>query len=294
MKKAVIRTALALAALLVMLLVWGVAVEPRLILDQRRESAPIPGLPQAWAGSEVAFFSDLQVGMWWSNEAMVERIVEQTIEEDPDVVVLGGDFVYSASPNVAQQVETVVDLLRPLLDAGLPTFAVLGNHDHHAGAAVELEIALEDMGITVLQNEAVVLPTPQNDTEGDGDLHLAGLAATRPGLTDVQTALAHVPDQASRMVFMHNPTAFPELPAGSAPLAAAGHTHCGQIALPGSPGWSYMGLTQEEKVVVDGWAPSSYGADGNRLFVSCGIGFSIVPMRINAAPQLVVFELTPG
>ncbi len=90
---------------------------------------------------------------------------------------------------------------------------------------------------------------------------------------------------------LHNPTSFPRLPAGSAPLALAGHTHCGQIALPGSPRWSYLGLNEEEAVVADGYAPADYGADGNELFVTCGIGFSLVPVRINAPPQLVLVEL---
>ena len=51
---------------------------------------------------------------------------------------------------------------------------------------------------------------------------------------------------------MHNPTAFADMPASTAPLAVAGHTHCGQIALPGTPRWSYLGLNEEERVVADG------------------------------------------
>jgi predicted MPP superfamily phosphohydrolase len=74
----------------------------------------------------------------------------------------------------------------------------------------------------------------------------------------------------------------------------AGHTHCGQVALPGTPHWSYLGLTEEEALVADGWAPQGYGEPGNAMFVTCGIGFSVVPVRINAPPQVVVFDLTAG
>jgi len=144
------------------------------------------------------------------------------------------------------------------------------------------------VGIPVLHNEAVPLETPGSDGP---PLYIVGLAASRPGLTDIDVALADVPDDAARIVMMHNPTAFADMPARTAPLAVAGHTHCGQIALPGMPRWSYLGLTQEERIVADGWAPEDYGAAGKALFVTCGIGFSVAPVRINAAPQLVVFTL---
>ncbi|MCF6506524.1 hypothetical protein E9549_03740 [Blastococcus sp. MG754426] len=114
------------------------------------------------------------------------------------------------------------------------------------------------------------------------------------GRADVEAALADVPDDAPRVVLTHDPTTFDELPAGTAPLTLAGHTHCGQIALPGTPRWSYLALTEDEAIVADGWAPAKYGADGNRMFVTCGIGFSTVPLRINAPPQVAFFELVPG
>ncbi|WP_298462440.1 metallophosphoesterase [uncultured Cellulomonas sp.] len=291
------RVAGALAVVVALLLVYGVAIEPRLVLDDRRYTAPVPGLPAAWAGAEVAVFSDLQTGMWWANAGMVERIVQRVVEQRPDVVLIPGDFLYSTSPPVAEQVDTVMDQLAPLVESGIPTYAVLGNHDYAAGGAEEMATALQAAGIPVLQNEAVVLDAPGGDGAGGADgadgppLHLIGLAATRPGLTDVDAAVSGVPDDAPRLVMMHNPTPFADMPAGTAPLAVAGHTHCGQIALPATPRWSYLGLTEEEEVVADGWAPKGYGAAGNSLFVTCGVGFSVVPVRINAAPQLVVFTL---
>lgn len=130
------------------------------------------------------------------------------------------------------------------------------------------------------------------ESHGDGQpLYVVGIGSHRAGHSDPGKALTEVPDGAPRVVVMHNPASFPTLPPAAAPLAVAGHTHCGQIALPGTPAWSYLDLRVEERLVVDGFAPPGYGAEGNRLFVTCGIGFSRVPIRINAAPQVVFFEL---
>lgn len=289
MKHLLKRLVIALAAFVALLTVYGVLVEPRLILDERRYTVRLPELDPEWEGTEVAVFSDLQVGMWWANTGMVERVVDRVVASDPDAVLLGGDFLYSSDPSTQVQVDTVLELLAPLLGTDIPVFAVLGNHDHAVGAAEELTAALEERGVEVL-NEAAALPAP-----GGADpaqmLYVVGLGPPGMGLADAEQALDGVPEDAPRVVLMHNPTAFPSLPAGSAPLAVAGHTHCGQIALPGTPRWSYLALTEEEALVADGFAPRDYGARGNQLFVTCGIGFSMLPVRINAAPQVVFFEL---
>ena len=291
MRRVLVRAAAVLAVLLVLLTGYGVLVEPRLLLDERRIQAALPGLPEQSDETEVAFLSDLQVGMWWANTGMVEDAVAAVVAAKPDAVLLGGDFLYSRSPDPSAQIRTVMGLLEPLTSSGTPVYAVMGNHDHSVGAVPELTAALEEAGVAVLTNESAVVP---GTGQGTSALRVVGLGPVRPGLVDVGAALDDVPADAPRVVLMHNPTAFPELPAGSAPLALAGHTHCGQVALPGTPRWSYLGLTEEEKLVADGFAPDGYGADGNALFVSCGIGFSALPVRINARPQIVLVELRPG
>ena len=287
MKRWLLRIGAVLGVLLALLVVYGVFVEPRLILDEERAVVPLPQLAEEDAGTEVAVVSDWQIGAFFDNDGMVADAVGTIVAADPDVVLLGGDFVYSNDPGVEVQVDRVVELVAPLAESGIPTFAVLGNHDHATGMAEELTRALEGVGIPVLQNEAVPV-------DGTGGLHVVGIGPSRPGLADVDAALADVPDGAPRVVLAHNPTVFPELPAGSAPLTVSGHTHCGQIAIPGLPRWSYIELTEQEEVVTDGWAPEDHGAEGNRLFVTCGIGFSVIPVRVNAPPQVAFFELQPG
>jgi predicted MPP superfamily phosphohydrolase len=106
----------------------------------------------------------------------------------------------------------------------------------------------------------------------------------------VSVALEGVPDGAARVVFMHNPDTFAEIPAGAAPLGVAAHTHGGQIRVPSMPEWSWMALLQNERVHADGWI-DGYGAPGNRLYVNRGIGFSTIPMRIFCPPEVTFFTL---
>lgn len=297
MKRVLRRAAAVLVALATLLAVYGVGIEPRLI-DERHYGVAIPNLAPGWEGERVAVFSDLQVGMWWANTGTVRRVVERTVAAQPAAALVVGDFLYGSSPDPPAQIETVLELLDPLVAAGVPTYAVLGNHDYATGAADELATALEDHGITILRNESVALASPgetgtePGTTGTDRDaLHLVGIGPEVVGHARAAEALGGVPETAARIVLMHNPITFRDLPAGSAPLAVAGHTHCGQIALPFTPSWSWLGIRYEQPVVVDGWSPPGYGEPGNSLFVTCGIGMSTLPARVSAMPQLVFFEL---
>ncbi|MFP4310539.1 MAG: metallophosphoesterase [Nitriliruptoraceae bacterium] len=292
MGKTAVRVLAGLVGLLVLLVAYGVLIEPRLRLEEVHLDARLDHLDDAWAGERVVVFSDLQVGMWFANLGMIERVVARASEEDPAAVLIPGDFIYGKDPDVEVQIEQVLDLLDPLFAAEIPVYTVLGNHDHSSGGAEELTDALEARGAHVLRNESVTIAHPDRpDAPG---LRLVGVGPTRPGLADLDGALAGIERDEPRLVMMHNPTTFPDLPANSAPLTVAGHTHCGQISLPGTPHWSYLDLTEEEKLVADGYAADDYGQDGNRMYVTCGIGFSLMPMRVNAPPQLVVIELAPA
>lgn len=279
------RIGVALLATLTLLVAYGVFVEPRLILDEERFRVAVPGLP-AGSSPTIAVFADLQVGMWFNNDDMIGGVVAEVVEERPDAALIAGDFVLGQDPSPAEQMEQVADLLSPLTAAGIPTYAVLGNHDYAADAADDVASALQNIGVVVLRNASATVP-------GAAGLRVVGVGPARPAQVDVDAALDGVPADAPRVVMMHNPVTFPRLPAGSAPLAVAGHTHCGQITVPWLPLWSWYELTVPERVAVDGWASGGYGAPGNRLHVTCGIGFSVLPMRIAAPPQVVLFELQP-
>ncbi len=299
------RAARVLGGLAAFLLIWGVIIEPRLI-DREEEIAPIPGLPPAWAGQRVALITDLHVDMWLANTDTIRRIVAELIEERPAAVLLGGDFLYDPGADASEEIREVVVLLRPLGEAGIATYAVLGNHDYvvdeldeaepgerkRDDVAWQLRQALEAIGIPVVHNAAIPLPPPGGGAAGP-PLYLVGIGSAWAGEARPDEALDDVPDGAPRLVLMHNPDTFAELPAGSAPLAVAGHTHGGQVRVPFLPEWSWLTYAVEDEVHADGWI-DGYGAPGNRLYVNRGIGFGTAPIRVNCPPEVTVFTLRPA
>lgn len=281
--------------------VWGVVIEPRLI-DVETYNIEMTALPPEWEGRRIAVIADLQVGMWLDNTGTIERIVATLVAERPDTVLIAGDFVYAPSDTVEQDLRTAIDLLRPLPEAGIPTYAVLGNHDYAVpltrgpadnARSNRVRQSLEAIGIDVLHNEAIVLRAPGARTQAIAEgrlLYLVGIGPHLPGEDRPNAALAQVPHDAARIVLMHHPNSFAALPAHTAPLAIAGHTHGGQVRIPFTPEWSWVTYVKDDLTHVDGWI-TDLGQPGNLLYINRGIGFSKWPVRINCQPEITMFTL---
>jgi predicted MPP superfamily phosphohydrolase len=285
---AVMAATLFVLLVLATLLVQGFMEPYRLIIE--KIEGPLPGLPKSWEGTRVVLLADFQVGLWLDNRATVRRAVARTVALRPAFVLLAGDLIHDTERGIAP----VVELLRPLKRVGIPTYAVLGNHDYamptanypeNRPLAEGLEAALAEIGIPVLHNESVALRNEHGDT-----LYLVGIGSHVPKDDDPVAALSGVPEGAPRLVMMHHPNSYPSLPAHSAPLAVAAHTHGGQVRLPLAPAWSLLTWVRERKVYNSDWA-RGYGREGNRLYVTRGIGCSVAPIRLNCPPELTLITL---
>lgn len=297
------RTALniagAIGIALVLLIIYGF-IEPRL-LDVEEEEAIIPNLPADWEGQQIAVLGDFQLGMWLDNEGTLEEAVAEILERDPAAVLILGDFIYHPGDQSEQEVAQALEVLRPLGEANIPVYTVLGNHDlglqsKDAEVAEEVVERLRNMlgslGVQILHNEAIALDAEGSVlADGEQGLFFAGIGSDWANADMPAEALDGVPADAPRVVMMHNPNSFEEFPADTAPLAVAGHTHGGQVRLANAPQWSWVALTSEEPVHTDGWI-DDYGAPGNQLYVNRGIGMSTIPIRINARPELTIFTLS--
>ncbi|MEB3358876.1 MAG: metallophosphoesterase [Synechococcales bacterium] len=281
--------------LLGLLTVWGL-IEPQ-ILDRNTEVAVIPNLPPAWEGQQIAQLSDFQIGMWLDNEGTVRRSIQQVIRLRPAAVLLSGDFVYHPLPAPIPEIDRMVALVEPLTEAGIPAYAVLGNHDYgdvrpNAAMAARIRGSLEGIGVTVLENEAVALPPPDGSPMADPTrtLYLVGIGSYLADNDDVDAAFQDIPSDRPRIVMMHHPATFRRIPRKQAPFAIAGHTHGGQIRLPLISDWLWLDGPIENAPVA-GWSAADYGRAHNHLYVNRGIGFSNLPLRINAPPELTIFTL---
>ena len=293
MKNPLKSTLLGLLGIVGLLVIWSF-IEPR-ILNTTNEVARIPNLPPSWRGKRVGQLSDFQIGLWGDNPNTARRGVEELIEAKPDLALISGDFIYHPGEDPEPEIETAVDIVRPLVEAGIPTYAVLGNHDYGMSSkkaqprvelAERLATELEAAGIEVLSNEAVPLESPQ----GEQPLYLVGVDSLWAKRDNVDLALSEVPDNSPRISMMHNPDTYEQFPASAAPFSIAGHTHGGQVRVPGTPQWSWLAFTQKDKVTADGWI-KNYGEPNNQLYVNVGIGMSIAPIRLFCPPELTLFTL---
>lgn len=280
---------LAFSLLLFALLAQGLLEPYRLVTDEI--DGPVPGLPESWRGAKVVVLADFQVGLWLDNRATVRRAVARALAVRPAFVLLAGDFVHDTERGVAP----VAEILRPLTAAGVPVYAVLGNHDYamptarHRGdpnLARKLTVALQGIGVRVLHNECAPLTNERGET-----LYLVGVGSSLPpGGDDPERALAGTPDGAPRVAFMHHPDAYAKIPAYAAPLAFAGHTHGGQVRLPFGLGPSLLTRLRDGQRFDEDWAVR-HGGPGNRLYVTRGVGCSVLPVRLNCPPEFTLVTL---
>lgn len=290
---------LLLAKILAVVAFYGTVIEPRFVLTQH-ESAPIPALPNAWEGKQVAVFADLQVGMWWANRDAARRAVRKVVELKPALTLIAGDFVYDADASVDSQMQEVLAILQPIIDAKLPTYAVLGNHDYELmnehseqdnHVARRVRAALDSAGIHMLDNKSAALYPAGADSSAANALWLVGVGEKWAKNDHPDSAFARVPAGAPRLVFMHDPDSFAHIPAGQAPVAVAAHTHGMQLGIPWVSDWMWRTYFSDEGSGVAGWI-DHYGQAGNHIYVNRGIGFSIIPARVGAPPELTVFTLS--
>jgi len=274
---------------------YALGIEPVLRLAVRRYRPALPAWPAGFR-LRVGIIADLHAGGPTMLPRRIAGIVEAMEGLRPDLVVFLGDL-NASHPFVTERVPpahsaAILARLRPSL--GL--HAVLGNHDWwddpaavragRRGERPETERALLAAGIPVLENTAVRLRHEGRAfwLAGLGSMWAFGGRMGRwRGVDDLPATLAGAPDGAPVILLAHEPDIFPRVPPRVA-LTLSGHTHGGQVRLPGVP------LR----------VPSKFGAryahghiveDGRHLIVSAGLGTSGLPVRFGVPPEIVLVEL---
>jgi uncharacterized protein len=236
-------------------------------IELTRATLPVSGLPDALAGLRIGLLTDLHRSDSVSHE-MIDRAVRLVMADAPDLIILGGDYVTWGDRRF---MTPAADALAPL-SAQHGVFAVLGNHDDDR----DMPAALLSKGFAVLRDSRTRLVV-----KGES-LDLAGLRYWTRRVGDV----AHVLRGASPTVILlaHTPMRLAEAAALGVPLVLSGHTHGGQIVLPG-----LGAVAAREFPVVAGTGQR----ESTTIFVSRGVGTVYVPIRLNCPPEVAVLTLKP-
>jgi len=231
-------------------------------------------------GLKVAVLSDLHVGSPHRSLANLKQIVAATNAERPDLIVLLGDLVIQGvAGGRFVEPEPIAKELRGL-KARLGVVAVLGNHDWWYNGE-QVRRALESNGIRVLENQSI------QRTDRGKAFWICGLADLWTRGNRLSETLSEIHDADPVIVLSHNPDIFPEIPVRVS-LTLAGHTHGGQVNFP---------ILGRPVVPSDFGQRFAYGLieeGGRKLFVTGGIGTSILPVRFRVPPEIVLLVLKNG
>jgi predicted MPP superfamily phosphohydrolase len=250
----------------------------------RRLDVAVRGWPADAPPLRLALLSDIHLGAVSMDDARLRRIVAQVNAAHPDIVLLAGDMVVGHDAEGADA--RAAGLTAPLagLHAPLGVFAVLGNHDHWTAPAA-IRAALTRAGVTVLTNGAarrgpIALLGVDDAYSGHADV-AATLAAWRR-VGGVPVVVTHAPDLTTRL-----PPALP--------LLLAGHTHCGQVVL---PGWGPLLLHSPHEHWRLLYSPrlrcGVVHDVGRTIVVTAGVGSGKMPLRLGAPPDWWLITLRRG
>jgi uncharacterized protein len=236
-------------------------------LELTRETVNVSGLPHALAGLRVGLITDLHRSDTVPHE-LLTRAVHLMMSEAPDLIILGGDYVTWGDRHF---VVPAAEALAPL-SAPQGVYAVLGNHDDDR----DMPAALSATGVIVLRDARTRL-TIRGET-----LDLAGIRFWTRRASDI----AYVLRGASPNVILlaHNPLRLVEAAALAVPLVLSGHTHGGQVVLPG-----IGAVAAREFPVIAGRGRRA----NTEIFVSRGVGTVYIPVRLNCPPEVAILTLLP-
>lgn len=246
-------------------------------LDLSHLTLQLPGLPCDFDGLRLVQISDLHLGTW-INQPLLAEAVQVVNQQQPDLVVITGDFVTFDPARYADTLTSELSQLR----APHGVVAVLGNHDHWTSPRIVTR-ALRRAGVTVLRNAV------QPIQRGASCLYVCGLDSAAAEADDLALLLSQLPPVAAAILLAHEPDLADETAAsGRFMLQLSGHSHGGQIVLPliGAPVTPRLGRK---------YRAGLYQINGMQHYTNRGLGAAELHLRINCPPEITNFLLrAPG
>ncbi len=238
----------------------------------KRNDVTFKTLPSLFEGFTILHISDLHVDM---NEVAMNRLIELVGNMQYDVCVLTGDYRGRTFGPFQPALDGVARVGTHLKQ---PIYAVLGNHD-----TIQMVPGLEAMGIRVLLNECETI------VRKDQRIYLAGIDDAHFFRVDnIEKAALTIPRGEFSILLSHTPEVYRQAAHANFDLMLSGHTHGGQICLPGSI-----------PIKLEAVLPRRMGAGPWQYrdmigYTSVGAGSSVVPVRLNCPPEITLHHLRRG
>ena len=238
----------------------------------KRSDVMFKELPPLFDGYTILHISDMHVDM---NEAAMQRVIELVGDMRYDLCVLTGDYRGKTFGPFEAALEGVAKVRAHLKE---PVYGVLGDHD-----TIQMVPAMEAMGIRMLLNECEVI------VRGDQRIYLAGIDDAHCfKVENIEKAALQIPYGEFSILLSHTPEIYRHAAHADFNLLLSGHTHGGQICLPGSI-----------PIILDSVLPRRMGAGAWQYhnmsgYTSVGAGSSVVPVRLNCPPEITLHCLRRG
>ncbi|MBW2280646.1 MAG: metallophosphoesterase [Deltaproteobacteria bacterium] len=257
---------------------WGYSVGQRRVVV---EDVPIPlrGLPEGLEGFTIAHITDLHIGPQL-RAARLRGFIERVNEVGADMIAITGDM-FDFDPEYVE--EGCLELAA--LDAPFGVWAVLGNHDVYTGADTVADGLRKWTSIRLLRDEWTTLDV------GGEPLHLLGIDDPGrlwgdPDASALRRVAAECPDVPARLLLVHRPNYFEAITELGLPIAIAGHTHGGQVALP--PPMQHHNISR----LMTQYTRGLFESEQSLMYVNRGLGVAGPPIRLNCPREIARLRLT--
>lgn len=276
-KRIALSSAVLILIAMVIWIIWGntaIEVNEYKITSDR--------IPEAFTGFRIAQVSDLHNNEFGEGNSKLLSLLSQT---DPDIIVITGDLIDSRQTDL----DVALEFARQAIEIA-PVYYVSGNHEARVSEYEDLKIGLTDAGVIVLENEKIELSREGEsmtfiglDDPSFREDYLFGDAADV-----VSTFLDELSTESDgyTVLLSHRPELFDTYVDAGVDLVFSGHAHGGQFRLP-----FIDGLVAPNQGFFPEYDAGLYTEGMTNMLVSRGVGNSIIPVRINNRPEIIVVEL---
>lgn len=249
---------------------YGKGLNNATCVEVRHNIVRSPIIPQNFSGLSILHLSDLHVDISQSAMAVVRKVLPSLTY---DLCVLTGDYRGLTFGPIEDTLKGLSEIVR-LIDA--PIYGVLGNHD-----SIHMLEGLEDLGIRMLMNETEIIESNKER------IFLAGIDDAHYYRThDVKKVAIEIPKNEFSVLLSHTPEVYKQAAQAEFNLMLSGHTHGGQICLPGR-----LPLTLSSRQLPRRFGSGNWKYQNLQGYTSVGAGTSVVPVRFNCTPEITLHYL---